>query len=502
MKRTQPARFELKDGSFLMVDSGIVSRYRPAKRQKPDSIIRRAFRRLRGLINRPNPSLTTEQGSGAASPSTYEHGLWAERYERRQVIQDCRRMIADDPRARRSTLKLAKEATRKGATIVVNLETSPSKRLAKKAQAIAEELQGLLNPAPVQQTATSGKLRSWAWMLLVEGDLFVQAVLKGDRLVDAKRMPAAGMERLSDDTDEFGDPFRAFAQIDVSTNEEVATFPEGLMYHARWCHIDGERYGQPELSSGRRLQKLLEISENAQNIRRIVRAPQRMLWNVGTEENPGKPGDIQEFKETNGFVGGQREIYDPTNVAIDYYGNGPVSAQPIEGDATVHEIEDIVYLQNLYTAAGTPTPGFLYGLDCNSLNRDVMEELRAEWLKEVQDLADEMRMLVAWLFELSLELRGIHPGAIHYTVSLSDSSSEEPTQVIDRIATMKREGLISERRAVQMASEFSGANPEDELAAIKKERREAQEFNVAPIAKGRAQESKNGNGQPKQPAST
>jgi hypothetical protein len=493
-KKTQKAEFTLKDGSRLVVDSGLVSRYRPAQHVKPEGLLRSAVRKLWPFSKKFDPKKTTEQGSGAAAPSIYEWELFAERIDRMQQIRESRRLIQDDPRARRSTLKLAKEATRKGATITVDLKASPSKRMAQRAQKVADELIRTLNPQPVNGMQSSGKLRSWAWMLVVEGDLFVQPILSGNTLVDAKRMPAASMERLTNDADEFIDPAKAFGQLDTANLQEQVTWPEALMYHARWNHIDGDRYGQPELSVLRRMNKMLELSENAQGVRRMVRAPQRILWNVGTEKNPGDEAAIQQFKDINGFVEGKRDIWDPTNIALDYFANGLGSADPIEGDATVHEIDDIKYLQNIYTA-GMPTPGYLYGLDCNSLNRDVMDALRAEYLKEVQDLADELAMLVAWLFETALKLMGIHPDWIVYTVQLSDNSSEDPSAVVDRISKMKDSNLISHKLAVQMASQFHNANPDDEFKAIQQEdtdrRAKDAEFNVSP-SNGHLPQSKNG----------
>jgi hypothetical protein len=309
-------------------------------------------------------------------------------------------------------------------------------------------------------------LESWLSMLMVEGDLFVQAVISGDEVVASKRMPATSMERNSDDTDEFPDPERAFSQVDTLTNGEVATFPLAVMKHLRWNHIDGERYGQPEVIAVRRMYRLLQMLEEAQVRRRMARAPQRILWSIGNADNAGLAPDVQNFKENNGFVTGRREMLDPTEVARDIFGNGLVDAKVIEGDQTVHEIDDVKFLQNIF-ATGLPTPGPLYNLDSESVNRDVLDDMRAEWLKDTKAGSDAMGEVVRWLFELSLLLAGILPETVRYSIHFSESSIESPNDIVDRTLKAYNNGygtgpsfvwqpLITREKAIQNLSDLLG----------------------------------------------
>ena len=109
------------------------------------------------------------------------------------------------------------------------------------------------------KTKRGNKLFPWAWGITVEGDLFTQMVVapnsgmpSGLEPIGCKRMPTVGMERLTDDSDEFQDPRRAYQQIDSVSNEVIATWPEALMCHTKWDAFDGDRYGTSELIAFRR----------------------------------------------------------------------------------------------------------------------------------------------------------------------------------------------------------------------------------------------------------
>ncbi len=453
--------YVLKDGSRLVVDSGQVTAFRPAQHVKPQArpLIQRLVNVWNAAFGRVDPTKTTEQGaSGTSAPSIAQLTNIQQRYDRWQVIAECRKMVDNDPRARRSTKKFAREAVRKGATIAITGESAQDR----KARGIADRIQRMANP----------KLDSWAWMLTVEGDLFIQAIASADGLEDAKRMPAASMERLTDDTDEFIDPAQAFEQIDVVTQSTVATFPLALMCHTKWDAIDGERYGYPEIIAARRRWELLELTEEAQAVRRMSRAAKQTLWNVGSPEKPGTPDEVAAFRADNGKVEGKRDVFDPMNVALDVFGNGLVKGEVLEGDRSVHEVDDIRYAQNVYASAGLPTPPPIYNLDAEAVNRDVVEDLREEWLKETETLTALMEQVVTWLFELALLLEDILPETVQYSVRIPSSTIERPKDVVDRIVTLRQQDppLISFERAVQILAEFTDCeDPEEEMARIEKE---------------------------------
>ena len=481
-------------------DSGMLSAYRPAIHGKPYQANLRS--RIQGAVNRAlnyvRPRSTTEQGASAsASPSVYEFSLIQLRYERRAKIEDCRLAFLDDPRCRKSVIKFAREACRKGFKVIVskphdeldkNNTSSPDKSnkyefgqtineyVYGKAQEAAHIVEAVLNP----------KILSHAMMSMVEGEIFSQAVVYGDKLLDIKRMPAVSMERCTDDADEFVDPLHAFAQVDVMTNLNVATFPAALIHHGRWNYIDGERYGESDLVAVRRMRRLLDLTEEAVVIKRMTRAALRLVYNIGTPERPGQKKQIEDFKESIGFVDGSRNIYDPSETATDIFGNGLVKVEAIQGDQQIGETGDIEYFQTQYLG-GLPAPGALIGFNFTDINRDILEVQTAEFLKETVTLSDFMADEVKFAMNLQLLLMGILPETVQFTVHFSESSIETPSDVINRVRALRQniigagqsarpDPLISKKKAVSLVGDLADVvDVEDELAQIANEEAERQE---------------------------
>ncbi len=360
-------------------------------------------------------------------------------------------------------LLLTPEPTGQAESIMPPLPPEMIQRL-EFAQSILSGMQSIINP----------KIESWARMLIVEGDLFLQLVVSSDgtpegvsQVVDVQRMPAAAMERNVDDMDNFINPNEAFSQVDIMTRQTVATYPAALMQHFRWNHIDGELYVESELIASRRLRRLLEVVEEGQVIRRMTRAAPTRLWNIGTPENPGNIDDIKEFKQNNGFVDGVRDVYDPNEIPKDFFGDGLIEVQTVSTEGAIGEIEDIQYFSNLYTAAGLPTPYPLYGFDAYQINRDIMQDIRTEWLKETQILTDTMEKVVRWICDTALLLNGFLPETTPYKVAFSVSTVELPYEVQQRVIEAFQAGLLSQKTALQSLAEYYNINDIDqELQAI------------------------------------
>jgi hypothetical protein len=344
---------------------------------------------------------------------------------------------------------IAQEACRKGVTIMV--EDGPN---VTKAQKYADEVSSMLVP---------DILVSWATYLLVEGDLYVQAVVESakKKLVEATMMPAASMQRLTDDADNFIDVQRAFAQVDVLSNEDVAFFPLTLMYHQRWAHRQGNRYGMPSFISVRRHLRRLDLMEEAKSIDRMVRAPMQLLFNIGTEKFPGNQTSINDFKAANGMVQGQEAVWNPQLISKNYFGNGLTSVDRIEGSQNVDHIEDLKYFLDQVVNTGLPTPGAISGLQGGDINRDVMQDLRDEYNKRVENVEDAIRNVVRWLVELVLMLNDVYPKDYTMNIQFSNSTTEKPKELIERVVTAKNEGLISHKRAIQLTADVHGVDDVD-----------------------------------------
>lgn len=391
---------------------------------------------------------TSEQGTSAtASPSSEQFQLWQLRYERRSIIADLRRLADDEPRFARALRKLAREAVRKG--VRITLQEGPSRGPVagryRRAQAILEDTLKTCDLSPA-------KLRSWAWALPLEGDLFVQVVVADGRVVDAKRMPSASMERNTDSQDRFFDVQRAFSQIDIQTNTDITQFAAWQIHHERWNHLDGERYGRSEFLQLRRPARNLQLLEQAQVIRRIVRAALRLLHKVGNKDKPGLARDVEDYKAFNNLAAQSKGGYDPTIAMRDYYGNGLTEVVAIPGDPNVHEIADLEYFRDAF-AAGTGVPKAMLGWADKEINRDILKDQIEQWLKEVQDLTDAIKNVVRTVLDLALLLAGIDPETVPYDLVFSQNTTETASERQSRVAAALQAGLISRRIAVGAVAE-------------------------------------------------
>ena len=89
VKQNSPDMISLAGRNYVATDSGLLTAYSPAQQTKPQNFIQRIAARLFKFDKPINPLETSQMGSGAASPSTYYQTIWAQRYERAQMIADC-----------------------------------------------------------------------------------------------------------------------------------------------------------------------------------------------------------------------------------------------------------------------------------------------------------------------------------------------------------------------------------------------------------------------------
>jgi hypothetical protein len=460
------------------VDSGNLSFTAKAQHTKAPALLGRLQKIWDGFRQSVDYAASTQQGSGAASPAAYGYELFSLRYERRAVIDETNQMYMDDIPAHKAIDMYVREAVRKGVLIVVNNGDRCSRKIQRLAQDICGGIEKIIN----NKDDGSPKVLSWGTFALVEGDTFLQIIvdMEAREVVDVQRMPAAAMERNTDDMDKFIDVAHAYSNVDVMTNSEIATFPEPLIWHGRWNHRDGEKYGQSELTAPRRTRRLLEMVIEATARQAVFRGQMHRLWNIGTEEKPGTKEAVNEFKENNGPTEGLIEQWDPVNAGMEFYGNGLISCEVLEGDGNIEKVVAFLdWLMDYYTS-GLPTPRSLYGLQSKNVNRDVLEQQYEQWLLSTETLNDFLEGAVRHIVELALLLKGIDPDIIDFDVHFSESSIEKPNDIIDRALKMFNNGhgagnafvwmpLITWERCIQMISDFADVDDvEAEQLAIQR----------------------------------
>ena len=459
-KFTQPApgvgvrgSYSLAGNGLAIADSGAISAYQRSVTTKRPALLARYSRQvdqLRGkhIVARK----TSQQGTAAASPSTYQQTLWPQRFEKAQYIADNYDQWYNDPACRKSCNMYVYEAIRGGVKIRVIGEDDISKR----AQDIADEYVQLW---PVHGGPDDGiSLMGGGLCAMIAGEFWPQAAVTGEvgngKIQRFLNLPAVGMERNTDDADQFIDPQNAYSQVDTQTWADVAQFPLWAVYNARWNWIPGSKNGNPEIISVRRLARLLELMEACKVTQVQVRSSLRYVYSYGTPENPASPDEVRDLMALNGFVEGKREIFDPSEIARDIHMGGVGGVSVLEGDQNVGVVEHLRYFLDRY-ANGLPTPRQLMALGSENINRDTLKDLRAQWMADTVRINQFLDGPVKYFFELALMLQCIDPDDILYETMWSKSTiASEEEQILAHI-NMVAAGLESKQQAVTNLQQYT-----------------------------------------------
>ena len=361
---------------------------------------------------RPSSDETTLIGTPATpAPSIPETArMFSERYARRQVIADVRKMLADNPLLAEAADIFVNTAVSRSFTVTV--ETTAARGISAGNQRRAQRIIDQIN----REASIRRRIASWGKRGMTEGDLFVQPEEYNGEVVGVFAMPTSSMERLSDLRDRFADPAHAFRQVDVLSNLTVAQFAEWQIAHARWNHADGERYGNSQYLQIRGMSDIFLHQIEDMAIRRHTRGPLRYFHRVGTAERPGGRQDVLDYMAINKMDQG-------TEIPQNFFGNGVTDVKVLQGDENLDNIKDVQFLLNALFPRTCVVLG-LIGFGEN-VSRDILDEQR-ELLYTQQDL------LIDWLefealrpvYDLGLLLGGLNPDSITYTIQFEERMSE------------------------------------------------------------------------------
>ena len=462
------------DGAI--VDAGAITTYRQATHAKPQSLLRRIGREV-ALASQPwvDARLTTQQGSQAASPATYFQTLWPQRLEKAQYVGDCYTQYLTDQTCFKSVNMFVDEALRGGVKIRVVGCDAPGFSV-EDCQDIADEYCKTI--WPTEQLKGAGKTA------VVGGDLYTAFYTYKDELRGFLTLPAAGMERCTDDADQFTNPDRAFAQIDTNSWSDVVYFPLWQVSHTRWNYLPGEKYGIPELMPVRRLARILMLCETAKVTQIMARAPMRYHWKIGDPENAASLQEVKDVMALNGFVEGRREIMDPAEQARDIFTNGVGDVKVLEGDQQVHQVEHLRYILDRY-CNGLPTPRQLMPLGAENINRDVLKEIRAQWQLDTRRVNEAVDEPVKYGYQIQLALYNCDPHKVKFETMWTKSTTETEADRNESLCSLRDRKLISRRTAVGMLQEYTRiADVDEEIKQIEKEDKEDTELEVQKRAAG------------------
>lgn len=371
----------------------------------------------------PNETVPGSSETGTrATPEDRMRYLYRQMWidtELRATILDIRRMDRIDGRVKRIHARVARDTIKGGLVLQQPTESGVIKR---EWDAFQRRLQ--LNRVE--------KLKSDVRGLIIEGNLPVQWVLDGEtRVAAAIRMPAETIRANVDEHGRFADVARAYSQWDFMTGRDLADFPLWQLTLARFDpdnFDDMGSMGRPFLDASRTTWKKLVMSDEDLVIRRKMRAPLRMAHVL---EGASKE-ELEAYRKTV-------EQDQAKGVTTDYYLNRKGGVSPIQGDANLDQIGDVVYLLDSFFS-GSPLPKGLMGY-ADKLPRDVLEDLKRDYYDEVDVIQDTASFVYDTGFRLHLLLQGINPDADAYKLTFAERRTETPTQTTDRALKLKALGL-------------------------------------------------------------
>jgi hypothetical protein len=496
-----PAGIEAKGSYYLdgpgtaiaVLDSGAVSAYRPAWHTKPSRMLNRVQRQVHAMQGKYiPPAKTTQQGSAAASPTTYQQTLWPQRFEKANYIGDNYNQWYNDPACRKACNMYVYEAIRGGVKIRVGKNDYGDDP-----QQIADDYVKLW---PVHGGPDDGvSLMGGGLCAMIAGEFWPQAAVSGQYIERFLNLPAVGMERRTDDADQFIDKREAYSQVDTQTWGDVGDpFPYWSVYNARWNWIPGSKNGNPEIISVRRIARLLELMESCKVTQVQVRSSMRYVYRYGTEENPATINQVKDLMALNGFVEVKREIFDPTEIARDVHMTGVGGVDVLEGDQNLGQVDHLKYFLDRY-CNGLPTPRQLMSLGAENINRDTLKDIRAQWMSDTVRVNQFLGSSsaepgpIGFFFNLQLLLAGIDPDLVPYEILWSKSTTETEQERIDSIIKLREAGGISQKTFLTMIQEYTKIpDIEQELKLLADEAEQATKMEERKRSAGQTMTDKRG----------
>lgn len=429
-----------------------------------------AYKALRGrdLNIRPQDGgeITSWEGSRKAAPSLDRFNReWYEPAERRALIAQIRELLVDHPILMAGLMKFAHGAVSAGMKITV---TS-----AARGPAQAADVQRIIDRLK-RSTQLETILPSMAFSLPTYGDCFIQPVISDDgsnEIVSLIEMPAASMERLTNDRDQFISTDRAFIQRDTNTLQIDGQFALGQIIHARHMYTPGHRYGTSQIFTARGTAKDAIDAIRTILQRRMANLPFRWFNLKGFDNNPLPDAQFKDFQRNT-----SRKIAMELGKTItpfdDLYTNN-VEVEVIGGDPEQGNLTDIEMLIDAsMSTIGVSRQIIGWG---TTVNRDVLDEQRAElYAAQAQFAKTITQQILIPVFEIALKLQDINPDEIQISVEYAQHLTD--TQLEKRIENARKDylsGGLSQRSYVKVLSSYYDINDIDnEVEQIKKEKLE------------------------------
>ena len=420
------------------------------------SSVQKFFKPLLERKTPPVPASPTNQRSGLqrdVTPGLEKLNIENVRRDRHSMYTEVRSMVENDPRWDRMLYKLSSDAAYKSFAVVV--ESADGKRKQKEAQAIIDRTRFLIEDKK--------KLRGWIKGLLRDGDLFLQLIVEDREVTKAKKLAAEITHTRMNAEGEFpADKTPYYQQSRFNPFEAEREFEEWEMVHLKWDAEDGQQYGKSLLSSSRLAWRRLESGEKDIAVRRKIRAGIKRQHKIGSETSPATPDQIKEYENEQ-----KDTLSKPTEATQDIFTNHLVEILPLMGDETIGDIEDLKWIEGLFSIATGIPQALLSGGRETATNFTVIKEQEEDYLRVVGDIDEVLEEAFRYIFDLALLLKGINPDSIVYVFNWGAKDREDIDRKVLRAERLQGIGLSFE--TVFNTIDLDGVNYEEELARIQKQ---------------------------------
>ena len=393
--------------------------------------------------------------------------------DRHSQSAEIRTMVETDPRWDRMLYKLSSDASYKNFTVVV--ESADGKRMQKQAQAIIDRTRHLIKDKQ--------KLRGWTKGLLRDGDLFLQLIVDTENreIVRAKKLAAEITHSRMDAEGNFPKDKKPYYQKSpLSLTESEREFEEWEIVHLKWDEEDGKQYGKSLLASSRLPWRRLESAEKNIAVRRAVRAGLKRHHKLGSGDKPSSPADIENYRKEQ-----KDTLSKPTEATQDIFTNHLVEIKTLMGDETIGDIEDLKWIEGMFSIATGIPQALLSGGRETATNFTVIKEQEEDYLRVVGDIDEVMEEAFVRIFDLALLLKGINPDSVVYTFNWGAKDREDIDRKVMRAERLQGIGLSFE--TVFNTMDLDSITYEEELERIKKQREEGIIPYLGPTSRPRSQ---------------
>lgn len=233
--------------------------------------------------------------------------------------------------------------------------------------------------------------RGWEYFrnILVDGELFFENVISKNEpdlgIIGVLNVPAEYMEPVYDNVQNM--IIRGFLSKKMTRRDprdkNVSAVPDAIqitpMAKQQICYIHSGIWNEdrsirlPFIESARRAYKQLSLIEDSIVIYRLVRAPERLVFNVEVGNMPTPKAEAyikslmqkywtkKSFDASGNNPGGKVNVYDPQSMLDGYWftkrnGQPGTTVDVLQGGANLGQLDDLIYfLKKLYKSLKIPT---------------------------------------------------------------------------------------------------------------------------------------------------